>query len=130
MILDLPTPKAEWLPWLSTAGVVLAWVATTHFKAREDGRASTDQITRQLSVLVDQMRSELARQQTTADRYRQDLELLRAARYGLEDRMEELRDQAVAARAMVHELQRRLGVDETGFPPLPSPVMRVHDPPG
>lgn len=72
--------------------------------------------------LIDQLQEELGRAQNVVRAYEADIRQLRRARWELDDTLMGLRDAALAARTMVHELQRRLGEPETPFPPLPRPV--------
>lgn len=61
----------------------------------------------------------MARQTALADRYGAQIEELRGARMRLAAGWRELHGAAVAARAMVHELERAQGVPETPFSGLP-----------
>lgn len=93
------------------------WGAWKWLAAWRDGRETA---ARQITTeLLDKLHADLEAARALLDRYRADLEALRAARWALNDAMTDLHAAALAARAMVHELERRLGEPETPFSPLP-----------
>ena len=112
------------LPTFRTVSELVKWVAG--FGAgREDARARTKaDAERQFELarasLMDQLRDDLAKARGTMDSYEAELAKLRRARALFADAMVELRTAALAARAMVHELEGRLGDPKTVFSPLPS----------
>lgn len=120
-------PAAELI--VPVVGTVGAFLVGWHFKGRDARRADNAGIMQGANQLVDQLQEELVRTAALVGKYSDQLELLKAARYAIDDLIVELRDQTIAARAMVHELQARLGEPPTSFPPLPRP-RASRDPPG
>ena len=112
------------IPAFRTLSELVKWIAG--FGAgREDARArfkanAEQQFELARASLMDQMTAELAKVRATLDSYEAELAKLRRARVLFADAMVELRTAALAARAMVHELQGRLGDPKTVFDPLPS----------
>jgi hypothetical protein len=94
------------------------WFADRRDRRNAAQAQVADQAVGRTLSLVDQLQEELARANAGKDAVRAEIELLRAARWQLEDRWAEVREAAIAARAMVHDLQRCLGEDLTEFPPL------------
>ena len=68
-----------------------------------------------LKVLFDSMQAELVRVRGMLGHYEDELEQLRAARTALTAQVQAIVDAAVAARVMVHSLERRLALPETEF---------------
>lgn len=118
---------------LSAAFIALLWPAAVKIgdwitQLRGQKVVQAESVTGQLNKLIDQLQEETARATATARAYEADLKLLRRARWGLDDTVAEIRNAALAARTMVHELQRRLGEAETLFPPLPRPGQEDGEP--
>ena len=91
------------------------------WKGRTAERATAaDQVLARTNQVTDQLQEELQRVYPLVALYMAEIELLRAARWQLMDAMGEVRDAAITARILVHEMQRRLGEDETEFAPLPT----------
>ncbi len=93
--------------------------------SREDARVRSQltaqqQFERARAALMAQLQDDLDKARGAIDGYEAELAKLRRARGLLADAMVELRTAALAARAMVHELERRLGDPATVFRPLPS----------
>ncbi len=82
--------------------------------------AGTKDIVDRTNALLDNLQEELRHSQALLQRYVVELDQLRTARLSLLMRSQQFLDAAVAGRTMVHELQRRMGVAETEFLPLPS----------
>lgn len=118
-----PQISAAWVLLAVFGGPLFKWAAEVVTNWRADRRASGDSISEKMASMIKLLSAELDRTTAISTRFGADLERLREARWTLEDQMQELRDQAIAARAMVHELQRRLGIAETDFPPLPHPIL-------
>lgn len=115
---------------------VVVWLVATRMQARSLGVQvrnsqvqAEDSVSARLNALVDQLQAERDHAVQMLRGYLLELEQLRTARYGLEDMIQSLRDQALAARMMVHEQERRLGVPETLFAPLPYPGLGPRPPP-
>ena len=96
---------------------LLAW--------RRDRRDASGAQSRLTSDLLEQVRKQLEWSGAARAQYAVELEVLRASRYALEEVLLEMRDCAIAARALVHERERGMGVAETVFPPLPRPMVPV-----
>lgn len=115
----------EWRTLAEWGGVLVAsaggaggvWVALDKLLAYRAARRAASGA--QLLQLVDQLQEELARVQAVVQGYSAEIERLRTARWALDDTLWQLRDAAIAARGMVHELERRMGVRETQFDRLP-----------
>lgn len=113
---------------LATALPALLAVAATRIQWRDvkvkevaEGTRATDILYAHLNTLVDQLQAERDYAARSSRAMMADLEKLRGIRFGLEAKLMEMRDACLAARVMVHELQRRLGMPETPFDPLPFP---------
>ena len=104
-------------------GATTFWVSL-----RRERRDDTGAQAKLTGDLLDQVRKQLEWSGTTRAQYAAELEILRAGRFALEDLLLEMRDQALAARAMVHERERALGMSETVFAPLPRPTPRAAPP--
>ena len=106
----------------SVGAVVLlvSWLFDRRDKRSAAQGQIADQAVQRTLSLVDQLQEELVRATGAQNSYKREIDLYRSVRWQLEERMAELRDAAVAARAMVHDLQRRLGEEATEFPPLPA----------
>ena len=86
----------------------------------DPGVTPEDETARRTLELVDQLQEEIARCRQVLDRYGVDIDDLRRARLGLLLQLGKLRDAAIAARTQVHALERRFGIEETTFDPLPA----------
>ena len=91
----------------------------------DPGLAPEDEASRRTMQLIDQLQEEVARCRTMLDRYGVDIDRLRQVRISLLGHIAELRDAAIAARTMVHGLERRAGLPETPFDPLPGTIKAV-----
>jgi hypothetical protein len=100
------------VPLLDWLGRVSAWGRTAD-KAADPGVDS------QVMGLIDQLQEEVRRVRALSDSYAAMLDQLRMARLTLFGEAQTLFSAAIAARAMVHQLQRQMGVPETPFDPLP-----------
>ena len=124
---------ADHIPgWVQTvasmAGAVIVWMGGHRLAMRQlrmqersqdaSGEAAAAAAT---SQVIAQVRTQLDWSQQQHDRYRVEIEQLRQYRYTLDERMAALFEAAIAARTMVHELQRRLGDPDTVFAPLTLP---------
>ncbi len=85
----------------------------------DPGAVPEDEASRRTMALMDQLQEELARCRIMIERYGVEIDQLRQARLCLLSNVVELRDAAIAARALVHQLQRQSGFPETAFEPLP-----------
>ncbi len=118
------------LPAASMIGAGIAWLGGHRIAVRQlrmqersqdaNGEAAIAAATTQVMV---QIRAQLDWSQQQPDRYRAEIDQLRQLRYALDERMAALFEAAIAARTMVHELQRRLGEPDTVFAPLTPPGM-------
>ena len=112
------------LPAFRTVTELVKWIGT--FGAgREDARARAKVDAEQRfeaarDSLMSRLEAELRKAQGTMDGYEAELAKLRRARALFSDAMVELRSAALAARAMVHEMENRMGEPATVFRPLPS----------
>jgi hypothetical protein len=86
----------------------------------DNGPAGSKDVVDRTNVLLDGLQQELARHQALLERYVAELEQLRTARLCLFIYAQQFLDAAIAGRTMVHELERKAGMAETVFSPLPS----------
>ena len=122
-----------WFPWSSTlAGVIggavvpsLGWFMSARLQWRKDQREGRESIVSLMGRLADQQRAELVRQVAEADALRKQLDLFSEGRYQLQQTLDDLREQMIAARVLIHDYERRLR-PETSFPPLPLPTRISH----
>ena len=91
----------------------------------DPGAPPADEVDNRSMQLIDQLQEELRSCRDLVARYGDELEALRLARLSLLASVQEVWEAAVAARAMVHALERRAGVAETAFDPLPRPKLGV-----
>ena len=115
---------------------VLVWLVATRVQwrgvqvqERTERVKAEDSLSVRLNTLVDQLQAERDHWAVSHRSLLTDLEQLRGARYALEDTLMQVRDGALAARVMVHDLERRLGLPETRFDPLPYPGLAPRPPP-
>lgn len=99
-----------WTRWAARMGLA---------KPQPDDKADALVIAR-TDALIRQLSAELARIQDLKERYSTELEHIRIARVTLFLRANSFYDAAIAARTMVHEMQRQLQIEETRFEPLPT----------
>ena len=104
----------QWLPRLPTVRLLL--LAVTGW---DPAAVPEDGVSRRAMALIDQLQEEVKRYREMIDHYDGELVQLLQVRLSMVDHMNSLRDQAVTARVMVHSLERRLGLAETEFAPLP-----------
>ena len=124
----------QWAPYIVLAAPLLGalafavqWLPTLpmvrHLALRlvgwDPGAVPEDEASRRTMQLIDQLQEELTRCRTLLDRYGVDIDQLRQARLSMLSHMVELRDAAIAARTMVHSLERQAGLPETPFEALP-----------
>ena len=100
------------IPLLDWIGRVFAWG-----RAAED--AAKPAVDSQVMGLIDQLQEEVRRFRGLSDTYSAMLDQLRLARLTVFGEAQTLFSAAIAARTMVHQLQRQMGVPETAFEPLP-----------
>lgn len=110
----------------SVAALVLLsqWLLDRRDKRAASQGQISDLAAQRILTLVDQLQEELARATAALDAHRHEIDLYRGLRWQVEDRIAEMRDAAIAARAMVHDLERRLGQEATEFPHLPEIIAR------
>ncbi len=108
---------------------VLYWALRKRMGLAEDapGREGAQDLVERTNVLIDTMQAEIRRSQDLLKRYEVELEQLRTARFTVwqrlqmvTDRCQQLATAALAARTLLHELERRVGVPETSFASLPT----------
>lgn len=104
-------------------------VAEVLIQRRKQGVVEADSFSARMNALADQLQEELARTKATVDSYAVDLVMLRSVRWSLEDGLVQTHIAALAARTLVHELQRSAGEPLTVFPPLPRSGGAGHEPP-
>ena len=104
-----------WSTWAGPiegfSGIALGWyskVGVTRMQARRDRLDAGQQALQLVQSL-----------QSAVSSYSAELEQLRKRRWSMDDMMQELHGAAIAARMMVHELERRLNMQPTAFEPLP-----------
>ena len=114
--------NAAWLALAAGTWPIVQWSLTALREMRADHRSSKMEVGTQMATLIGLLQEELDRTNRLRVQFANQLEQLRAARWTMDDMLTELRDQTIAARAMVHERERAMGVAETPFPPLPPPI--------
>ena len=119
----LPAWLVDVLVVLTAAGsgplAVLKLLDMRAARRRNETASAEASLSTRTNALVDQLQEEVASARAALATYMTEINLLRRARWTLEDTMGELRDAATAARSMVHEMERRQGLPETLFTPLP-----------
>jgi len=103
---------------LSVAVPALMWLVGFRFEWRRDNRAQDDSVGTLMKRLADIQGAELSRLMTEGEILRRQVELVNDGRYRLQECLDSLREQIIAARVLIHEYERRLGLGETVFPPL------------
>ncbi len=116
---------APGLHWLATAVTlvcipVLLWLTKMRFDWRKDRRETRENIAALMGRLVDQQRAELTRLVSEGDVLRRQIDLFIDGRWQLQRALDDMREQMIAARIMIHDYERRLGLPETAFPPMPA----------
>lgn len=101
----------------------LLWLAGFRFQWRKDRRETEQGLFTLMGSLIEQQRAELARLLAESATLRRQLDLIIEGRYRLQDAIDLLREQTIAARVMIHDYERRLGVPETVFAPLSAPIV-------
>ena len=124
-IIGLIDDIAPGLHWLATAIVligipVLLWLSRFRFDWRKDKREAGGNIAALMGLLVDQQRAELNRLVSEGDALRRQIDLFIDGRWQLQRALDDMREQMIAARIMIHDYERRIGLPETPFPPMPS----------
>lgn len=98
----------------------LLWLSGLRFQWRRDQRETRESIAGLMGRLVDQQRAELVRLVGEADALRSQIDLFTEGRWHLQRTLDDLREQVIAARVMIHDYERRLQLPETSFPSLPA----------
>ncbi len=98
----------------------LVFFALFLWNRRSGGADAGQAIAVSTNALIDNLVAQAQRIEAMQKSFAAELEQLRAARTMVFVRASAIRDQAVAARTMVHELQRQLGLPETVFDELPA----------
>ena len=112
------------MPAFRTLSALIQWTAG-FLAGRQDARVQVQtnahqQFEAARAALVSQLQTDLDRGRAIMDGYEAELAKLRRSRALFADAMVDLRTAALSARAMVHELERRLGEPATVFTPLPT----------
>ncbi len=100
------------IPLLDWLGRVFAW-------GRPADKSAEPAVDSQVMRLIDQLQEEVRRFRELSDTYAAMLDQLRLARLTVFGEAQTLFSAAIAARAMVHQLQRQMGLPEFAFDPLP-----------
>ncbi|GAB0119497.1 hypothetical protein [Acidisoma sp. 7E03] len=115
-------PWDVFLKWLfGGSGISLPLVVTLYLTRRSQNLQRDQQKAAASAEAVGGLVQLNAALRAELDRYIREIELLRSARWSVEDVLLELHSAAIAARAMVHDLQRSAGITLTDFPALPQP---------
>ena len=96
----------------------LLWLTGFRFSWRKDRREEGESITTVMKRLADMQGAELSRLMNEGESLRRQVTLVNDGRYRLQDCLDTLREQVIAARVLIHDYERRLGLAETVFPPL------------
>lgn len=96
------------------------WFTGFRFQWRRDQRETRQSTADLMGKLVDQQRAELERLIEELNALRKQVDLFIEGRWALQRTLDQLRDQVIAARIIIHDYERRLGVPETAFPSLPA----------
>ena len=105
----------------------LLWLSGLRFQWRRDRRETRESIAGLMGRLVDQQRAELVRLVAEADALRSQIDLFTEGRWQLQLTLDDLRDQVIAGRMMIHDYERRLQLPETEFPQMLS-LQVIHKP--
>lgn len=110
---------ASWgQPISAVVGGAAGWSGQV-MRARMQARRDRLDAGQQALQLVADMRGVELQLRGTIASYAREIDQLRQRRWGLDELVGELHAQAIAARLMVHDLERQLGRDATPFAPLP-----------
>lgn len=121
-LVDAVAPSLHWLAVGLTVGVLpaLGWLIKIRFDLRKDQRETRDNVASMLSLLVQQQRAELNRLVSEGDALRRQIDLFIDGRWQLQRALDDMREQMIAARTLIHDYERQLGLPDTAFPPMPS----------
>lgn len=95
------------------------FVSGRHDASSKSKTTAQEQFEAARRELMQQMQADLNAARSTLQSYDMELSKLRRVRSALQEAMIDVRTAAVAARAMVHDLERRLHDPLTVFTPLP-----------
>jgi hypothetical protein len=105
--------------------LLLAWYLATRRLSLDRDRQRASTASGAVDGLVQfsgALQAEITKLKIEITRYSAEIEVLRAARWTVDEVLLDLHSSALAARAMVHDLQRSAGLPETVFPALPEPA--------
>lgn len=119
---DEVAPGLHWLAiGITLIGIpTLVWLIRMRFDLRKDQRETRDNITKMLGLLVEQQRAELNRLVSEGDALRRQIDLFIDGRWQLQRALDDMREQMIAARTLIHDYERRIGIADTAFPPMPA----------
>ncbi len=100
----------------------LLYMAGFRFQWRQDRRAEGESVGALMAKLSQMQSDELKRLSAETEQLHRQIEQLSAGRYRLQTTVDNLRDQVIAGRVLMHDYERRLGLPETAFPPIPTPT--------
>ncbi len=103
---------------LGLAAPALMRLLGFRFEWRRDKREQDDSVGALMKRLADIQGAELSRLMIEGESLRRQVTLVNDGRYRLQDCLDTLREQVIAARVLIHDYERRLGLAETVFPPL------------
>ena len=109
-------------PWsvVITAIVVpcFLWLIGFRWEWRKDQREEEESASTLMLRVAQTQRSELVRMMSVSDALQRQVQTLSDGRYRLQETLDGMREQMIAARVLIHDYERRLGLPETEFPPL------------
>ena len=111
-----------WASWGQPISAVIGGAAGWSgqvMRARMQARRDRLDAGQQALQLVADMRGAEQQLRGTIATYAGEIDVLRQRRWRLDDLVAELHAHAIAARLLVHDLERQLGRNPTAFPPLP-----------
>lgn len=100
----------------------LAYILGFRFQFRQDRRAEGESFGTLMAKLTQMQSDELKRLSAEIDLLRRQIETFSTARFRLQATADTMREQIIACRVLVHDYERRLGLPETVFPPIPVPT--------
>ena len=124
-----------WLPdfvqsLLGAGGVAMVGgYVQLYIALRNSRRADGQSLSQTRDQLFQQLQAELVRGAKQRADYAAELDRMRGVWSELDEMMGGVRDAALAARMMVHDYERRLGLAETVFPALPRLNLPARAPP-